>query len=102
MDAQPVSPLPNVVPDHDGEAGGVAHEEIGDVVRDEDAGLGSIVVGKTSRKHTVEGARPLPEPKKPTDERLATYLRTQLPYHEGCKVCVVGRKPNTHHKRHRS
>ena len=66
------------LPTHDveGQAGGEAHEELDDVVRDEDADLESIVVGRDVGKHVREGIRPLSEPKPMTDEQLTKHMLT--------------------------
>ena len=104
MDAPPVSPLPQCIPtgDVDSEGGGVAHEELDEVVRHEDAELDSVKLGKRVGQKPNEGIRPLPEPDILTDAEMAKHMLTHLPYHNGCKFCIQGRRPNNHHRRRRS
>ena len=49
-----------------------------------------------------EGARaatPLTSPKSMTAVEKEIHDLTHLPYHPGCPFCVMGRRPNTQHRR---
>ena len=80
------------------------HDEqvvLDDEVRDEDTDLTSIIVGKEWISKSFDGVQPLPSPKPLTDAELARHLLAHLPYRNGCRYCVMGRRPNMHHKRRR-
>ena len=71
-------------------------------VREEDADLDSVIVGKEPVAKCQPGIRPLPLPKLMTPAEYAVHRLTHLPYHAGCPFCVMGRRPNTHHRRRRA
>ena len=88
------------MPSHDlVEDGGLADQPLDDEVHDEDADHGSIIVGKEPAKTCTHKVAPLPLPKLMTPAEYARHVVTHMPYHPGCPFCVMGRRPNSHHRR---
>ena len=75
---------------------------IDDEVKDEDADLDSVIVGKEPAPKKQPGMAPLPLPKLMTPAEFARHRLTHVPYHPGCPFCIMGRRPNSHHRRRRS
>ena len=71
---------------------------IDDVVRDEDAGVESLVVVKQP-KEEVGCVRELRSPKAMAQHERDEHLITHLLYCESCPFCISGRGPNRHHRR---
>ena len=57
---------------------------------------------ETKALRIQERTRVLPEPKEMTPAHWARHRNTQLPFHNGCKYCLAGRRPNTHHRASKS
>ena len=51
---------------------------------------------ETLLDHSPKG---LPAPPEFTPAQWAKHCLTHLPYHAGCPFCVMGKRPNTHHRR---
>ena len=57
---------------------------------------------ETKALRSQERVRVLPEPKEMTPAQWTRHRNTHSPFHNGCKYCVGGRRPNTHHRASKS
>ena len=96
----PVNPALRFQPSPDQkDAGGLADQPLDDEIRDGDAELGDIIVGKDPVDPRTHKMAPLPLPKLMTPAEYAKHCVTHLPYHPGCPFCLQARRPNSHHRR---
>ena len=85
-----------------GDGGGLAESELDDVVRDGDADIDDIIVGREPEGSCKHSMAPLPLQKMMSPAEYARHGVTYMPYHPGCPLCAMGRRPNTHHRRRRN
>ena len=104
MSNLPVSPAIHVSPHASGDGGGGFEDEVlDDVVKDEDVDLDSVIVGKEPvAAKKPSGMTALPLPKLMTPAEFEKHRLTHLPYHPGCPFCLMGRRPNAHHRRRKA
>ena len=46
----------------------------------------------------IQNAKPLPQPKVPTQAQIDAHNVTHLPYRSWCPHCVAARRPNSHNR----
>lgn len=68
-------------------------------MQEDNADLGSIIVGTESVQSCRHSLAPLPLPKPMSPAEYAKHCATHMPHHPGRPFCVMGRRPNSHHRR---
>ena len=58
----------------------------------------SLDLMNTKNLRAMERVKLLPEPKEMSAAEWARHRVNHLAFHQGCKYCVGGRRPNTHHR----